>query len=198
MRCLEPFRASLSLQAAQSPAPGVPRMIARLSASVAAAIMMSSSALAQGAELTDPQIAHIAYTAGKLDITAAKQALERSENPNVKAFAADMVRDHEAVNRQTIALVKKLRVTPKDNDTSRMLSQKAAVKTKELSQLKGVEFDKAYLNNEVIYHKIVDDALATHLIPSARNAELKDLLKAVLKSIQGHGQHAEQVAAELK
>jgi putative membrane protein len=92
--------------------------------------MMSSSALAQGAELTDPQIAHTAYTAGKLDITAAKQALERSENPNVKAFAADMVRDHEAVNRQTIALVKKLRVTPKDNDTSRMLSQKAAVKTK--------------------------------------------------------------------
>ena len=54
-----------------------------------------------------PQIAHIADTAGKLDITAAKQALERSENKAVKAMAADMVRDHEALNKQAIALVKK-------------------------------------------------------------------------------------------
>ena len=172
-------------------------MFSRLKA-VAAAAMLSSGAPAQGVQLTDPQIAHIAYTAGKLDITAAKQALERSENKTVKAFAADMVRDHEAVNKQAIALIKKLRVTPKDNDTSRMLSQNAAVKTKELSKLKGAEFDKAYVENELAYHKTVDDTLENLLIPSTSNAELKDLLKAALKTIQGHEQHAEQVAAELK
>ena len=33
-----------------------------------------------------------------------------------------MVRDHEAVNQQALALVKKLNVTPEDNDTSRALS----------------------------------------------------------------------------
>jgi putative membrane protein len=173
-------------------------MFARLNASVAAAVLLSSGALAQAAELTNPQIAHIAYTAGKLDITAAKQALERSENPNVKAFAADMVRDHEAVNKQVLALTKKLKVTPRDNETSRALSQNAAVKTKELSKLKGAAFDKAYVDNEVIYHKIVDDALETHLISSAGNAELKSLLQTALKIFQGHEQHAEQVAAELK
>jgi putative membrane protein len=175
------------------------KMVSRLqAASAIAAALLSSGACAQAAELTDPQIAHIAYTAGKLDITAAKQALERSANPNVKAFAADMVRDNEAVNKQAIALFKKLRVTPKDNDTSRTLSRNAAVKTKELSKLNGAAFDKAYVDNEVIYHKIVDDALETHLIPSASNAELKDLLKAARKTIQGHEQHAQQVAAELK
>lgn len=111
---------------------------------------MSGTALAQAAELNDPEIAHIAYTTGKLDITAAKQALERSEN-NVKKFAAEMVRDYEGVNKQSLALVKKLRVTPKDNDTSRMMSRNAAVKTKELSHLKGAEFEKAYVDNEIIY-----------------------------------------------
>jgi putative membrane protein len=36
------------------------------------------SAIAQGAgKLTDPQIAHIAYTAGQIDIEAAKQALDK-------------------------------------------------------------------------------------------------------------------------
>ena len=172
-------------------------MLVRLNAVMAAVALLNSGALAQGVKLTDPQIAHIAYTAGKLDITAAKQALERSENKAVKAFAADMVRDHEAVNKQAIALVKKLRVTPKDNETSRVLSQNAAVKTKELSKLKGVAFDRAYVDNEIIYHKMVDDTLENLLIPSASSVELKSLLKAALKTIQSHEQHAEQVATEL-
>ena len=48
------------------------------------------SAIAQGAEQpTDPQIAHIAYTAGQIDIEAAKQALDKSHNKDVKAFAED-------------------------------------------------------------------------------------------------------------
>lgn len=172
-------------------------MLVRLNVVMAAVALLNSSALAQGVSLTDPQIAHIAYTAGKLDITAAKQALERSENKAVKAFAADMVRDHEALNKQAIAPVKKLRVTPKDNDTSRMLSRNAAVKSKELSKLKGVAFDKAYVANEIIYHKMVDDTLENLLIPSASSVELKSLLKAALKNNQSHEQHAEQVATEL-
>jgi putative membrane protein len=173
-------------------------MFVRLSAAIAAVALLSSSALAQGAKPTDPQIAHIAYTAGVIDVTAAKQALEKSENKDVKAFAADMVRDHEAVNEKALALVKKLKVTPEDNDTSRTLSKNAAAKLKELSALKGAAFDKAYVDNEVAYHKAVDSALETLLIPSASNAELKSLLQTGLKIFQGHEQHAEHVAAELK
>ena len=75
---------------------------------------------------------------------------------------------------------------------------KRSVKTKELSKLKGVAFDRAYVDNEVTYHKLVDDTLENQLIPSASNGELKSLLKAALKTIQGHEQHAEQVAALLK
>jgi putative membrane protein len=56
---------------------------------------------------TDPQIAHIAYTAGTIDIAAAKQALARSHNKAVRAFAQEMVRDHKAVNDKALALVKK-------------------------------------------------------------------------------------------
>lgn len=173
-------------------------MLVRLSTAIAAVVLLSSSAFAQNPKLTDPQIAHIAYTAGVIDVTAAKQALEKSENKDVKAFANDMVRDHEAVNDKALSLVKKLKVTPEDNDTSRALSKNAAAKLQELSKLKGSTFDKAYVDNEVAYHQAVDDALETLLIPSASNAELKSLLQTGLKIFQGHKQHAEQVAAELK
>ena len=46
-------------------------MFVRLSAAIAAMMFLNGAALAQGAKLTDPQIAHIAYTAGVIDIAAA-------------------------------------------------------------------------------------------------------------------------------
>jgi putative membrane protein len=169
-----------------------------MSAAIAAVSLLGGAALAQGAKPTDPQIAHIAYTAGVIDIAAAKQALAKTSNKEIKGFAEDMVRDHEAVNKLALDLVKKLRVTPEDNDTSRSLSKNAAAKLAELDKLKGAEFDKAYAANEVAYHKAVDGALETLLIPSASNAELKSLLQTGLKIFQGHEQHAEHVAAALK
>ncbi len=173
-------------------------MLIRLIAASAALCLASSVAMAQGPKPTDPQIAHIAYTAGVIDINAAKQAMSKASNKDVKAFAQDMVRDHEAVNKQALDLVKKLNVTPEDNDTSKTLSKQAADKLAELNKLKGAEYDKAYVANEVAYHKAVNGALETLLIPSATNAELKSLLQTGLKIFQGHQQHAEHVAAGLK
>jgi putative membrane protein len=95
-------------------------------------------------------------------------------------------------------LVKKLKATPEDNDTSRTPSKNAADKLTELGKLKGTEIDKAYVANEIVYHKAVDSALEMSLIPSANNAELKSLLQTGLKIFQGHEQHAEHVAAGLK
>ena len=173
-------------------------MFARSSPAIAAMILLSSPALAEGAKLTDRQIAHIAYTAGVIDIAAAKQAISKASNKDVKAFAEDMVRDHEAVNKQALDLVKKLGVTPEDNPTSQALKANADKELKKLGALSGPAFDRAYVANEVAYHKTVDSALETQLIPSSSNAELKSLLQTGLKIFQGHEQHAEHVAADLK
>jgi len=174
-------------------------MMTRLSAGLAALCLLTAPAFAQGAaKPTDPQIAHIAYTAGQLDIEAAKQALAKSKNKEVRDFAQDMVRDHTEVNKQALALVEKLKVKPEDNDTSRALTKQAAAKHDELAKLDGAAFDKAYVANEVVYHKTVNGALETTLIPSASNGELKSLLQTGLKVFQGHQQHAEHVAATVK
>jgi putative membrane protein len=109
-----------------------------------------------------------------------------------------MERDHKAVNDKALALVKRLNVTPEDNDTSKALSKQAGDKRAELAKLNGAAFDKAYIDNEVAYHKAVNSALLNTLIPSASNTELKDLLTTGLKIFQGHQQHAEQVATQLK
>jgi putative membrane protein len=172
--------------------------IIRAFAAIAASLLLTNFAAAQGAKPTDPQIAHIAYTAGVIDINAAKQALQKSKNKDVIAFAKNMVRDHGAVNQKALALLKKLKVTPQDNDTSRSLMQKAEEERSTLSKLRGAEFDKTYAENEVAYHKTVNGALESTLIPDATNPELKDLLSTGLKIFQGHQEHAEHLVEALK
>jgi putative membrane protein len=169
-----------------------------LVAAAACGVLAAGGIAWAAAAPTDPQIAHIAYTAGVIDIAAGKQALAKSKNKEVRAFAEEMVRDHTAVNDKALALVKKLGVKPEDNPTSQALQKGAAAEQAKLAKLSGPAFDKAYIDHEVAYHKQVNGALETTLIPSAHNAELKSLLQTGLKLFQEHETHAEQVAHDVK
>jgi putative membrane protein len=160
-------------------------------------LSFASAALAAD-KPTDPQIAHIAYTAGLIDIEAGKQAVDKTQNKDVRAFAQQMIGDHTAVNDQALALVKKLNVTPADNPTSQSLTKATEEERAKLAGLDGAAFDKAYIDNEVAYHKTVNDALSKTLIPSAENAELKALLEKGLILFQAHQHHAEQLATQLQ
>jgi putative membrane protein len=164
----------------------------------ASALAVAAPAPAQAAGPSDPQIAHIAYTAGNIDVEAGKQALKISHNAAVRSFAQEMVRDHSAVNDKALALVKKLHVTPEANDTSAALTKAAAAEHAKLGKLSGAAFDHAYLANEVAFHKTVNGALKSTLIPSAHNAELKSLLETGLTLFSEHQVHAEHLAASLK
>jgi len=170
----------------------------RIAIFIAAASALAISAPAAAAAPTDPQIAHIAYTAGNLDVEAGKQALKMSHNAAVREFAQEMVRDHNAVNQKALALVKKLHVTPEANPISASLTKAADAERAKLSKLKGAAFDREYVNNEVAFHKTVNGALASTLIPSAHNAELKSLLQTGLTLFKEHQAHAEMLAAKLK
>ena len=170
-----------------------------LLAGAAALAFVAGPALAHdGPHPSDAEIAHIAYTAGQLDVAAGQQALAKSKNKQVRAFAETMVRDHAAVNDQALALVKKLGVTPQANATSEALSKQAAAEARKLDALSGAAFDKAYVANEVAYHRTVNGALAQTLIPGAHNGELKSLLETGLALFGEHQSHAEHLAQSLR
>lgn len=169
-----------------------------LTTRIAAALLLAMTISARAADApTDPQIAHIAYTAGLTDIGYAEIALRKSKNKAVREFAMGMVKDHKAVNDLALALVKKLGVTPEDNATSQTIAKQAADKRAELTGLSGAAFDRAYAQNEVAYHTFVNGAVETLLIPSASNGELKSLLQTGLKIFKGHQQHAEQMVGKV-
>jgi uncharacterized protein DUF4142 len=113
-------------------------MMKALSALALAGALLMAMSPAQAADpLTDPQIAHAAYTADELDIAYAKIALLKTKNPEVRQFAELMIKDHTAANEAALALVKKLGVTPQDNPFSQTLAKNGETKKAELRGLSG-------------------------------------------------------------
>jgi putative membrane protein len=156
-------------------------------------VLISGSSFGQTPKLTDPEIASVAVTANQIDINYAKIAKEKSKNADVLKFAATMASDHQSVIDQAVALVKKLGVTPKDNEVSKKLNADAETTKKMLRTKSGNAFNKAYIHNEVAYHKAVIESVQNLLIPQAQNAELKALLEKVLPILKAHLEHAEMV-----
>jgi putative membrane protein len=147
---------------------------------------------------TDPQIVGIVVAANQIDIDYAKLALKKATSKEVRAFAQQMITDHSAVQKSVLDLGAQLNVTAADSDTSKSLKSQSADTTTKLKSLKGKAFDRAYIDNEVGYHKAVIDALSTLLIPNAQNAELKAALQGAEPLFQGHMEHAENIQAALE
>ncbi|MEO6814624.1 MAG: DUF4142 domain-containing protein [Ginsengibacter sp.] len=148
-------------------------------------------------KLTDPEIASIAVNADQIDIDYATIAKKKSKNADVLKFAATMAKDHQSVNDQAIALAKKLNVTPKDNPITQSLLSGAATTKETLNSKSGADFDKAYIDNEVAYHKAAIDLVENKLIPDASNAELKSLLQSALPIFKQHLEHAEMIQKQI-
>ncbi|HEY2558447.1 MAG TPA: DUF4142 domain-containing protein [Caldimonas sp.] len=166
-----------------------------IGAAAASLAFFAGSALAQAPN--DAQIAAVVVTANQVDIDAGMLAESKGSNAEVKAFGKQMVTDHSGVNKQAVALVTKLKVTPEDNPTSQSLKAGGEANVKNLRTLSGAAFDKAYVDHEVAYHQAVLDAIDKTLIPSAQNAELKSLLVAVRPAFVAHLEHAKHLQGSL-
>jgi putative membrane protein len=162
---------------------------------VSVLLVAVTSVYAQG--VNDAQIASIVVTANQVDIDAGKIAEARSTNADVKKFAKLMIDDHTGVNKSATELVTKLKVTPEDNPTSESLKSEGEKNVAQLKNLKGMAFDKAYIDHEVTYHQQVIDAMDKTLIPDAKNPELKALLVKVRPAFVAHLQRAKDLQSSL-
>ena len=158
------------------------------------ALLFISPALAQtNPKLSDPEVASVAVVANQIDIEYAEIAAKKSKDAEVLKFAQTMINDHTAVINKAAALVKKLGVTPKDNTVSQKLLADAEKTKKALRSKSANAFNKAYVDNEVAYHKAVIAAVEGLLIPETDNAELKELLQNVVPALKAHLGHAEML-----
>lgn len=154
--------------------------------------------MAWGESTSDGQIAEIVVKANQVDVDAGRLALSKTVNPDVKAFAREMVAAHTEIGYEAVALIKKLGVTPEPSVTSHSLEGGGAANVALLSKLNGAEFDRAYVGHEVAYHRQVLEAVDNILIPGAQNPELKALLQSVRPLFVAHLDHAQGLQSSLQ
>ena len=143
------------------------------------------------AALDDPTIVAIFDAANTWDIETGTLAEKKGTTKEIRDFGAMLVHDHTMVRQQGRDLAKKLGVHPTPpKDFAMAKDHEAALKT--LRAAKGKEFDRAFLQHEVAFHKAVIDAVTSTLLPAIQNQELKDLVTRVAPAFQAHMMAAQQ------
>jgi putative membrane protein len=141
--------------------------------------------------LDDATIVAIFDAANTWDIETGALAEKKGTTKEVRDFGAMLVHDHTMVRQQGRDLAEKLGVTPTlPKDFAMAKDHEAAMKM--LRAAKGAEFDRAFFQHEVDYHKAVIDAVTTTLLPATKSQELKELEIRVAPAFQAHMTAAQQ------
>jgi putative membrane protein len=166
---------------------------AAIAVTVAIPVQLHAQAQQAGsAKLNDPTIVAIFDAANTWDIETGNLAAKKGSTKEVRDFGAMLARDHKMVRQQGRDLAKKLSVTPTPpKDFAMAKDHEAAVK--KLESLSGKDFDKAFLQHEVDFHKAVIDAVTSTLLPALQNQEVKDLVTKVAPAFQAHEMAAQNL-----
>lgn len=141
--------------------------------------------------LTDAETQAMArlHHGNTMEVDMGKLGTERARSPEVKSFAARMVRDHKKADDKLMALARKHGLTlaapaPRDDAEKRQMDEQSAAMNK-LRQLEGEEFDREFMTAMVKDHErtlqLVSDSRA-----QAKDPALLALLKSVQPVIQKH------------
>jgi putative membrane protein len=147
---------------------------------------------------TNDHIFGFAHNANNGEIALGKLASTKATNSQVKAFAAQMVKDHQAMMTEAHSLMGKVKATPDTawNDASD-LANSGKDKLKELTEkAKGADWDKNYIESQVDMHQKVLDKLQDAVKNNADTTLTAALSKTTAK-VQEHLTKAQSIKAGL-
>jgi putative membrane protein len=142
----------------------------------------ASKPMANGSSLDKGDVKFIEKAAygGLAEVELGKLAQERAQSPNVKDFAARMVKDHQKGNEELkpIADAKGVALPTGPDKEHQKDMEKLAKKS-------GVDFDKAYMDHMVKDHKKVVKEFQK-AAKSAKDPDVKNFASKNLPTIEEH------------
>ena len=146
---------------------------------------------------TDEEIAAIVATVDSGEIEEGKLAQKKAKDARVKKFAATMVNHHSSSSTKQNDMMKKTKLSPSENSTSRELKTDGQNTIESLKNQTGTDFDKAYIDAQVREHQKVLTMLDDKLIPQAKSSELKAHLQTVRSTVDSHLREAMDIQKTL-
>lgn len=167
-----------------------------LSITMSLASLSASTSVAIAGESDDAPLFAAYDQVNGADIEIAELGVVQGESHKVRAVAAMVLKDHSAVQQMARDIADDLGITYEVADNNEAAkTHKAAYKR--LSGLSGAEFDKAYLEHEVAFHKNAVEAVKTVLIPSTKESLFREHLEAMLPHFNHHIQATLEAANAL-
>jgi putative membrane protein len=147
---------------------------------------------------TNDHIFGYVHNANNGEIALGKLASTKATNSQVKAFASQMVKDHQAMMSEAHALMGKVNATADSTwDDAKDLAGDGSEKLKELTdKAKGADWDKNYIESQVDMHQRVLDKLQDAVKNSSDTTITAALSKSTAK-VQEHLTKAQSIKAGL-
>lgn len=158
--------------------------------SMASAALAADTASALSAE--DQTFVKMAAQHGMKEVKVAELGTRKAAHADVKAFAATLVEDHTAANKELTAFASANNV-----EVSAVASPDAAEKVQDLEKEEtGQGFDKAFLNGMIASHKESIDQFE-EISKDTKNASLKAWVDKTLPTLKAHHEQAKALEAKL-
>jgi putative membrane protein len=143
---------------------------------------------------TDGQVVAFMDAANNGEIEQGKLAARKATNPAVKAFARQLVADHEAMLKDARALASKKGITPDANrDDVHDLLNDTQDELKDLTDKPaGKDWDEEYLDKQIDGHKDVLNKLQD-LEKNTTDPQLKEALNKAVGKVQSHLTKAQDI-----
>ena len=167
-------------------------MNVRISLIVGALGCCALAAAARTAPMSSTSFADKAATSSKAEIDLSRLALHRSQNDRVKQFAQTMIKDHEDASNQLESLAARENIKL---PSTLPRNSKAALDT--LRHKSGPALDRAYAQQMVRDHEKAVALFQKAANQPGLNQDLRDFAHNTLPTLQGHLQHAQELAAEV-
>jgi putative membrane protein len=147
--------------------------------------------------LSDAEVLGLLATANDAEINAGQVAITKGQKQEVKDFGLKMVTDHTANNIKIKETELKSTISRIDSDASRELKKNADAAIDGLKNAKDADFDKTYIDGQVMMHQELLTSLDTSLIPNAQNADVKAYLTDTRAAVEAHLKEAQAIQASL-
>ncbi len=141
----------------------------------------------------EAEAAQILRAINENEIAVSRLARERSQNDDILRYASVMIADHQGMTQLLDSLLPP--IADSINAESRALRQAGTALTDSLARIEG-GFNNTYITTQIAAHEQALLLLDTALIPSARDARLKKLLRDLRPAVVAHLQRAQQIWAE--
>jgi putative membrane protein len=156
--------------------------------------MPENSGAHSAMNLNDQQIAQVVANVHSAEIEQARVAQKKTNNEQVRQLATMMIQDHTRAQQQEAAL----NLGKEESPLSERLSTQSQAMLQALRSKQGEEFDRAYIQSQIVGHQQALDAIQNELRPNAQNPELQAYLQQLQPKIAQHIEHARQAQQSLQ